>query len=326
MLEKTLFQEAYFWDFLSFIQKHDLKRVTLEELKLRLNLSEEQLIQIVSFCHKLEYPVRIDRDVLGRAYLVISNEVQNVKIDLSFNEWLAYQAQLYLVPDEIKNRPFFSTLEEKINKVMEKYEQYNLYTVIEKEREKQKIFSEINNQNVDFIDRLDQAILNGICLSVVLNEKQYIDFYPLKMVVIDGVLSAVGEDRQEKCLVYFETSELTSVNLDIDEYYQSHFTKVEIEDFICAVRNVMGTEERLILKLKSQVNIDLNPPFQHLGKPFITSNMEGEIIWAASVERSEHLYQWLYSIKDNIEILDPQKIVDEFAAYIASIESNIKVA
>ena len=40
MLEKTLFHQAFFWDFLSFVQKHDIKRVTLEELKLKIGLNE----------------------------------------------------------------------------------------------------------------------------------------------------------------------------------------------------------------------------------------------------------------------------------------------
>lgn len=322
MLEKTLFHEAFFWDFMSFIQKHDVKRVTLEELKLRLGLTEEQLIRIVSFCHKFEYPIRIDRDVLGRAYLVISKQTPKVKFDLEFNEWLALQASFAGVPVEVRGTSYFATIEEKIQKVSQRFEQYNLFEVIEKEREKQRLFSKINDQNIEFVEKLDQALLNGICLVVKLVGQSSLDFYPLRLVVIDGHLSAVGEDRSEGCLVYFETSQLEEVHLDVDEQYQSKFTKVEIEDFISAIRNVMGTEERLVLKLRSQNQVDLNPPFQHLGKPFITSNMEGEIIWAASVERSEHLYAWLYQMRNEIQILDPQKVIEEFEQYVLIRESE----
>jgi hypothetical protein len=322
MLEKTLFHESFFWDFMSYIQKHNVKRVTLEELKLRLGLTEEQLIKIVSFCHKFEYPIRIDRDILGRAYLVISSQTPKVTINMEFNEWLALQAHFHHTPQEVKEMSFFPTIEQKIQSISEHLQQYNLFQVIEKEREKQKLFTQVNDQNIEFIERLDQALLNELCLVVKLKGQNAIDFFPLKLVVIDGQLSAVGEDRSEGCLIYFETVELEDITLDVDENYQSTFTKVEVEDFISSLRNVMGTEERLVLKLRSQNAVDLNPPFQHLGKPFITSNMEGEIIWAASVERSEHLYAWLYDMRHEIQILDPVKVIEEFENYKLIRESE----
>lgn len=322
MLEKTLFHESFFWDFMSFIQKHEIKRVTLEELKLRIGMTEEQLIRIVSFCHKFDYPIRIDRDILGRAYLNISSQIPKITINLSFDEWLALQAHFYKTSEEMKAMGFFSTIEQKIKSVTRHLEQYNLFEVIQKEREKQKLFTSINNQNIEFIERLEQALINQLCLVIKLKGQVSIDFYPLKLVVIDGQLSAVGEDRSEGCLIYFEAIELEDIVLDVDENYQSTFTKVEVEDFISSLRNVMGTEERLVLKLRSQKTVDLNPPFQYLGKPFITSNMEGEIIWAASVERSEHLYAWLYDMKQEVQILDPIKIIEEFENYKLIRESE----
>ena len=59
-----------------------------------------------------------------------------------------------------------------------------------------------------------------------------------------------------------------------------------------------------------------------MGTPYRTSNMNGDIIWAASVEISEPLMEWLYQVKNNVEILDPAFLKEKFKEYL--LQLNIK--
>ena len=84
---------------------------------------------------------------------------------------------------------------------------------------------------------------------------------------------------------------------------------------IVAIRAVSGREERLVLKINQEVPVDLNPSYQFLGHPYMTANADGDFIWAASVEVSSELYDWLISLGDSVEILDPQGLKSEFEKY-----------
>ncbi|MGB0452674.1 MAG: hypothetical protein ACPGJV_03095 [Bacteriovoracaceae bacterium] len=321
MLDNSLLEQRYFWQFLDFLQRYQIKQVSLEEVKLQLGLNEDQLIRIVSFCHKCDFPISIEKDILGRSFLRVIDYNARVKVDMSFNEWMALQSTMMSASDETKRTNYFQTLDQKIQTVLGETNKHNLYSVIEREKQKQNMFLRINGtSSAELISKLEDAIENSIALYARLEDNRILEIYPLRVVVIEGELSLVAEDCLEKCLVYFQMSEIVEIKPNITGAYEVNFTKVEIEDFIVAMRRVMGTEERLVLKLLHQSKLDLTPSFQHFGRPFITSNQEGEVIWAGSVERSKHLYDWLYQNKEQIVILDPQVIVTEFSDYCAERE------
>ena len=99
-----------------------------------------------------------------------------------------------------------------------------------------------------------------------------------------------------------------------------------VDDFINAIRAVAGSEERMVLKVKNAETVDLRPPYHFLGNPYMTSNMNGDLIWAASVEMSDDLLEWLYQIKDSVEILDPEHLKDRFEEYQLQRHAKIKKA
>ena len=47
----------------------------------------------------------------------------------------------------------------------------------------------------------------------------------------------------------------------------------------------------------------------------MVTNAEGEHIWAASVEPSDEIFQWVYELGADVEILDPSAFKKEFLNY-----------
>ena len=62
---------------------------------------------------------------------------------------------------------------------------------------------------------------------------------------------------------------------------------------------------RLILKISNKLAKNFSTPMFHLGRPYVTSNFAGDLIWAASVEPVPELYEWLLGLGEDCQILDP---------------------
>ena len=150
------------------------------------------------------------------------------------------------------------------------------------------------------------------------------DIYPHNLIYLDGELSLVGEDLHDRSLIYFQMGEIAKVKRSGEQSYKKNFSDYEIGEFISSVRRLGDGEARLILKVFSQNNINLNPKYLFLGHTYMTSNSGGEYIWAASVEPSIELYEWLWSIRDKVEIVDPGFIKEEFARYCMMLEQGAR--
>tara|TARA_Y100000748_G_C15098034_1_gene333226 strand:- start:47 stop:298 length:252 start_codon:yes stop_codon:yes gene_type:complete len=75
------------------------------------------------------------------------------------------------------------------------------------------------------------------------------------------------------------------------------------------------------MKVSAPEKVNLNPDFHFLGNPFVTTNTEGEFIWAASVEVSNELYKWLATIYSEIDIIDPSSVKEELEHFMEQKES-----
>ena len=118
----------------------------------------------------------------------------------------------------------------------------------------------------------------------------------------------------DKILLYFGLEDIDSVTeFQID--YTPNLSQIEVNEFICNLRVISGKEERLILKVYSQYEADLMPGHHFLGNPFVTTNGEGDMIWAATIEMCDDVFKWLYSMKDRAEVLDPGHVRLEFSQY-----------
>ena len=117
-------------------------------------------------------------------------------------------------------------------------------------------------------------------------------------------------------MLAINVNEILSLSFHEDINYELNFSPIEIEDFISAFRSVASNEERLVMKILTPESVDLNPPYHFLGNPYITSSADGDLIWAASVEVSDELYDWLGEIHEYVEIVDPEGVKMGLEEYI----------
>ena len=151
--------------------------------------------------------------------------------------------------------------------------------------------------------------------------------FPMRLVFLDGTLCVIGESIKDKALVFFGVEDIKDIR-DSEHTHDPHISQIEVNEFICHLRLINGKEERLILKIYSQYEADLLPTHHYLGNPFVTSNTEGDMIWAATLEMCDDLFEWLHTMKERVEVLDPGHIRKEFSHYceIQSSSPGLKKA
>lgn len=303
MSEQQLILNDTFWKFL----------VSFEELKEKkekaifyssLNMDEEDLKAFTEFLSRFDIMCVSDDH-----YIYPLKEKCRIKMEFSFSEWLALQASFGEGKEEHKNFQHYyqKILQNKMMMAQKALEQLNLY----------KKPAGIAIAPCDF-ENLKKKIDYDISYKRTIKIHFFTDkecvIYPHRLVFLDGVLCVVGESTNDKVLVYFGLEDIK----EVEEYkipYEPNLSQIEVNEFICHLRLINGKEERLVLKIYSQYETDLLPSHHFLGNPFVTSNTEGDMIWAATIEMCDNIFQWLYSMKDRVEILDPGHIRLEFAQY-----------
>lgn len=301
---KSLITQEYFWKFLGHYEQMN-ERQELEAIKKELKIDHVKWDQLVSLCGEIGINLKIE----GSALAPPSRD-KLISVEMQISEWLALQVHLnHLIENEPQS---YSRLKEQ---GLECLPYSSLIHVLNNEKEKKDYIQENPHQHHGALKTLEESTHDRSVLEITLKDHKVFDLYTHRLVFLDGELCVVGEDCSDRCLVYFPIQELTSLKKIEKVNYQPNFSSIEVNDFIFAIRAVTGNEERMVLKIKNQESINLTPDYHFLGNPFITSNLEGDLIWAASVEISNELYDWLYQMKDQIEILDPKIIRENFEAY-----------
>lgn len=164
---------------------------------------------------------------------------------------------------------------------------------------------------------LQRCIENHKNCYLTFNSSLEMEVFPWRLLFFENNLVLVAEELKTKRLLTIDVSEISEMEIRGNDYH-SLFSRLEVEDFINAMRLVDGSDERLVIKIHYGNEIAMPSDYIFLGNPYTTTNQYGDIIWAATVERSNYLYEWLYSIKEKIDILDPSSIKDGFDDYCQS--------
>ncbi len=298
MSEHKVILDDSFWKFL----------VSLEELVEKkdralfcssLNLDEEELLKYQMFLNGMEVQFEIDQN-----YIYPLKEKFSLKIEFSLSEWLAFQAAF----KEKENLSYFHRIvQNKLQIAQMAHEQFVLY------KKPAFVISTLEAQE-NLNKQIDYAICYKKPIEVSFHNGKMNSLYPHRLVYLDGILCVVGESLKDKTLVYFGVEDIASIS-DLKLEHEANLSQLEINDFINHLRIINGKEERLILKIYSQYDTDLLPSHHFLENPFVTSNAEGDMIWAATIEMCDDVFQWLYNMRDRVEILDPGHIRKEFSLY-----------
>lgn len=302
MSEMQLILNDTFWKFL----------VSLEELKERkdktlfcasLNIDEEGLVQFQEFLNRFEVKCESDE-----YFIYPLKETCRIKMEFSLSEWLALQATFHKENEQSSLKQYYhKIIQNKLMVVQKAFEQFNLY--------RKPIGIPVK---ICELENIKKKIDHAICLKNVITIKFFNDkectVFAHRLVFLDGVLCVIGESLHDKMLVYFGVEDIKEIS-NIEQAYEANLSQIEVNEFICHLRLINGKEERLVLKIYSQYEADLLPSYHFLGNPFVTSNGEGDMIWAATVEMCDDIFLWLYNMKDRVEVLDPGHIRKEFSHY-----------
>lgn len=303
MSEQQLILNDMFWKFL----------ISLEELKEKkdktlfcssLGADEETLREFQVFLNKFDVTFESDD-----AFIYPLKDQCRIKMEFSLSEWLALQATFQTENNDQNNFKYYyqRIVQNKMMMAQKAFEQFNLY----------KKPVDVKIQLSEF-ENLKKKIDYDICYKKTINihffnNKECV-IYPHRLVYLDGILCVVGESTHDKTLVFFGVEDIKGVE-DWNQAYEPNLSQIEINEFICHLRLINGKEERLVLKIYSQYEADLLPSYHFLGNPFVTSNTEGDMIWAATIEMCDDIFHWLHSMKDRAEVLDPGHVRKEFAHF-----------
>ncbi|WP_164848225.1 WYL domain-containing protein [Halobacteriovorax sp. HLS] len=327
MHNNSLILKEEFWTFLTCLENLN-ETLPLKDFLILSDLDENMFTDCVAFLENLNYFVEIN-EVQGRRFIAPIKLEKKISLQLTFKEWLAFQAHFPKM-DEDKGTFHHEVLSEKLSTIETEYAEHDLFRAIHDEEKRFELLEKIDLKHRSYLQKTDEAIKRGFVMSIELHDGRKFDYFAHKAVFIEGELCLVGEDCNDRCLVYFNILEIEELKVDLDIQYIPNYSSIEVNDFIAAIRAVSGQEERLVLKIVSSSNVDLRPSYQFLGNPYVTTNMNGDLIWAASVERSDELYEWLLSINDHIEILDPSSLKKEYLEYcqakLETIEEEYKKA
>ncbi len=310
MSPHQLILENSFWKFLVSVEElKDRKEIVL--LCSSLSINEEQLKAYCEFLTKFEINILLDDN-----FVYPLKDHCRVKVEFSLSEWLSLEANIAANQD--KNDPIYFQLilENKFKTLQKTIGRPSIFqtdTMLSRAGTIRTKSGEFN-RCLSLEKRIDHHICHKKLMKLSFTNANECEILPHRQVYLDGVLCVVGESIKDKALCYFSVEKISEIE-DCLINYEANLSQIEINEFIGHLRLVNGKEERLVLKIYSQEEAELLPQHHYLGNPFITSNTEGDMIWAATIEMCDDVFQWLYKMKDRVEILDPGHVRKEFAHY-----------
>lgn len=179
--------------------------------------------------------------------------------------------------------------------------------VLHPPQNKTKIVYDFSMTEMYLVRKIEESFAKGQFIVLNFFDLRKIHFYVHQLLFLEEELCLIGEDASTGRLIHYPISKIQDVKIDTVGEYGPQYGELEVNNFLKAIRAVNENEVRLVLKIASDAE-DINPRYHYLGKPFVTSNWNGEKIWAATVEESDYLYQWLLSINERVEIMDPSSV------------------
>lgn len=255
----------------------------------------------------------------GKAAIVYENEGEcwvdfsagslQYMLPVSPSEWTFLQKLLEKAPVNFFEDPSYEVLKKKL------HDDSPLNTVMQ-------ILSQIDSWDHEFsqedqilVSLLDEAVSHHYVLKIKTNEEKTYSVFCCKVLHLDGQLTLIAEDSSDHCLMVIPLHKIHSYDR-IEKSGTPRVTNFELEGFITAVRSMNEKETRLILKIYNPQAVNLFPDHHFLGKPCMVTNPEGDLIWAAYVEPCHDLFDWVYSLAQHVEILDPTNFKEEYCSYL----------
>jgi len=324
MLQTSFIENDKFWQTLCYLEKLT-KKVSTRSLCKELEITPALLNMVVSFLSNLNLNYQLMKEE-GGDILVPPINKPKIRLDLSLSEWLSLQAH-FPVMEEYGGMAFHDSLAKRLSIVERENDKYDLfnatictsYELDDPYGDSNKKSSSSDQQFIENLSDHVQMISSIIGLKklakINLNGGKKLLIYPHRLVHLEGNLCVIAEDTTDSCLIYCNTCDIKTVSVCDCGDYQVNVSNVEVNDFVEGLRKVNDTEVRLILKIQNDTAGELVPPHHFFGNPYVSTNTQGEIIWAATVEPCEDLFSWLYALGDQVKIIDPESFKKQYLDY-----------
>jgi predicted DNA-binding transcriptional regulator YafY len=281
--------------------------IKLKDLSIELGLTPEDTLVFI----RQVFPGGLGAQVYhqGDEYLVdLDASSLQYMLPLSPAEWIQlHQLLSSTKASEFTKNTGLASLRNKLN------ESGPIKVVMELLSQLQEWDLELSETQQELVRELDMAVEHKKLVKIESKGKSY-NVFPAKVLHLEGKLSLIAEESQDHCLVVISIAELSKLTL-IETSSQPKVAAFEVEEFIAAIRAMNEKETRLILKIHDPQSVNLFPDHHFLGKPCMVTNPAGDLIWAAYVEPCDDLFEWLITLGNNVEILDPLRFREDFLSY-----------
>lgn len=315
-----------FWKMLETIFQAPSK-IELRELYLQTDGTLEDFTQVMVFLQARGFEIKTEV-IENKEYVIKGwSEEPQINFQLSITDWWRLQAHFPLF-HYFSEKPFHQKLIETLATIEKENQKIDLYEHLKQTHQTKpnlKLVTNESSMELELKNSVEESIKLSKTLSLKLKgHNDQFDVFPLKLTILEGGLSLIAEEISEKTLVFFPLNKIDHISFSLEDYQKPIHGHYEVEEFIESIRFINGNEIRLVLKiLEPEKASELVPLYHYLRKPYVISNPRGELIWAASVEETEDLFEWLSNLKSKVEILDPISFKRNFLDFCEKKLKNI---
>lgn len=250
--------------------------------------------------------------------LAHTGESEDVFQVWNWKQW----CQLAHMMEELVQRKELADMKPVLVPLLKQFRQHPAYPVYLQLRQKGlELSGRTNIQLADEADhsqykiaQVEEALLSRDTLLVECRSGKLWSLIPCKLTFLEGEMTLIAEETHDHGLMSLSLEEMRNIKR-AGKVKEARAGVHEVADFIRALRAMAETETRLVLKIKHPDEFSLMPDYQFLGKPVLVTNAEGDLIWAAWVEPSDELFEWLSTMEEHAEILEPSEMLLDYAAY-----------
>lgn len=318
MNNNSIIENPKFWEILEYLVSLEMSQ-KLDMVCDQFCITKDMMNSLILFLNEVNYSLKV-KEIDNQFFIVPPKEKPKFVLNFNLVEWLAFQSNfplLELNANKAYNKSFFA----KLSMLEDKFCQSDLFaplSVLDVVKDHTMV-----NKPQQLLDRtvedemiilLEKIILDQKCASVVLKNSDQMNIRPRKIVFVDNSLSLIAEDLKDNSLVQLTVWSIVDVE-SLEDDSKKNFSNLEINDFISSIRAINENEVRLILKIYNHAEVNLSPDHIYFKNVCLVTNSEGEKIWASSVEPCDKLFEWIFELGRNVEILDPNFLKKQYMDY-----------
>lgn len=316
MTNNSILEQGKFWKVMKFLTELESPQ-TLSSICKNAELNEWELNAFLNFLEEMDYSFSLSKNLNGEKVFSPPTDKPKFTFEFSLLEWAQFQAHFPKI-SECDESPYHEGFKNKLEDLENKFNRSELFTPaltldnVLKEFQPT-LVTETNNPTKEVLIFLEESILDKKVVQLK-TQGCSIRVFPRRVIYFDGRLNLVAEDTQDKSLINIDIN-LISQAFEEGDTYRPDYSKIQVDDFVSSLRSMTDSQVRLVLKIYSNDKFRLNFNSTYFDNPCLFTNPEGDFIWAATLEPSEVIFEWLCELGAAVEILDPSEFKSDFIKY-----------